>query len=369
MASPITSLTPIDPFPTRELPQDRFDAAVRTNMSQLSTMVTQLNTFVTSYNSNVPSITFINDNSSIITSVPTYATQAKNAASRAEIAAENAEAVAGIGIATTSVAGISKPDGEEVTIAQNGTLGLDFTNAVVGFDNSFPVYDRGMNVYRSANGIACTVEYEGWDGTQRKFEILDCAYCPTGTYQFGTYGTNSGNPDFSGTGTSGNNYLTATGSLADYATTDLPPSENFSGFKANWGSKFTTDLTAKNLCATWMTYRDSYDSYTTPTLGVPAVQACTSITVDGGGWVLPNEWELAICFIVADLRDKIDPTAISYPLCKIGKTHENGRFRGNHFFSATENTSNREWVCAGTGYIATAYKYRSYCVLPIREIQ
>ena len=71
MAQQITSLTPIDPFPSRVLPQDRFDQAVRTNMSQLSGMIEELN-------------------ESFIPSVNTISTQVENNASTASTAATTA---------------------------------------------------------------------------------------------------------------------------------------------------------------------------------------------------------------------------------------------------------------------------------------
>ena len=71
MAQQITTLTPIDTFPSRVLPQDRFDQAVRTNMDQLSGMISELN-------------------SSFIPSVNTISTQVENNASTASTAATTA---------------------------------------------------------------------------------------------------------------------------------------------------------------------------------------------------------------------------------------------------------------------------------------
>ena len=71
MAQQIATLTPINPFPSRVLPQDRFDQAVRTNMDQLSGMVSELN-------------------SSFIPSVNTISTQAENNANTASTKAAEA---------------------------------------------------------------------------------------------------------------------------------------------------------------------------------------------------------------------------------------------------------------------------------------
>lgn len=78
MAQQITSLTPIDPFPSRVLPQDRFDQAVRTNMSQLSGMIGELN------DSFIPSV------NTISTQVEEDASTASTKASQANTSATNA---------------------------------------------------------------------------------------------------------------------------------------------------------------------------------------------------------------------------------------------------------------------------------------
>ena len=39
----IPNLTPVEPWPSRKLPQDRFDASVKTAMDQMSVMVGELN--------------------------------------------------------------------------------------------------------------------------------------------------------------------------------------------------------------------------------------------------------------------------------------------------------------------------------------
>ena len=53
---------------------------------------------------------------------PTYENNSKYYADQARIYEESAAAIVGIGIATTSTAGIVKPDGTTITVAQDGTI-------------------------------------------------------------------------------------------------------------------------------------------------------------------------------------------------------------------------------------------------------
>ena len=102
MAQQITTLTPIDPFPSRVLPQDRFDQAVRTNMSQLSDMVAQLNSdFIPDANALA---TEVENNAS---TASTKATQAANSATTATNKASEATTAASTATTKASQASTS----------------------------------------------------------------------------------------------------------------------------------------------------------------------------------------------------------------------------------------------------------------------
>jgi len=162
MAQQISALTPIDPFPSRVLPQDRFDQAVRTNMSQLSDMIGELN------NSFIPSVNTIstqveNDASTASTSATTAtnkaqeattaagtattkageastsATTASNKAGEAAASALLAQQVVGSGLATTSNAGLVKPDGTTISVGSDGRIAKN-------------VYTSNVNIYVSKTG-------------------------------------------------------------------------------------------------------------------------------------------------------------------------------------------------------------------------
>jgi len=89
MATQIPTLTPIDPFPTRALPQDRFDATVKTNMDQLEQMIDELNTyFITAVNA--ISTQTAADATTCTQKASAAATSATNAANSATAAANSA---------------------------------------------------------------------------------------------------------------------------------------------------------------------------------------------------------------------------------------------------------------------------------------
>ena len=96
----IKSLTPIDPFPSRTLPQQRFDDAVRTNMQQLQTMVDEINDdFIANVNAASSEIdekygTTINKAAEASWSASNAATSETNAARSASSAQSSATAAA-----------------------------------------------------------------------------------------------------------------------------------------------------------------------------------------------------------------------------------------------------------------------------------
>ncbi len=92
MATQISQLTPIDPFPTRILPQERFDDAVRINMAQTSGMVGELNSdFIPKVNAISRQVeTDASTASTKATQAANSATTATNKASEASTSASTA---------------------------------------------------------------------------------------------------------------------------------------------------------------------------------------------------------------------------------------------------------------------------------------
>jgi hypothetical protein len=129
------------------------------------------------------------------------------------------------------------------------------------------------------------------------------------------------------------------------------------------------DKTAKQNCDEWMTrksYKDS-DSIT----GVPAVQHCRSVTINGVACDLPNVQELMLMFLEADAIDSLDPTVAQYPTYALGSANTAGfwNFGGaKHASSSTESDGYSVRSVEGNGKCQTAYKYSEIGVAPVLEI-
>ncbi len=140
----IPKLSPVDQFPVRKEPQERFDQKVKTSMTQLHTMVDELNTgVIPAMNGHIEVAQYIEEHLSEIQAAPGYADRAEKAASRAELnaqkgevfaaqtkenaeeakgAADRAVAVAGVDLATVEKAGLVRPDGDSITVDKFGVI-------------------------------------------------------------------------------------------------------------------------------------------------------------------------------------------------------------------------------------------------------
>ena len=122
---PIPTLTTVDEWPTRRLPQSTFDTSVRTSMNQMSTMVGELNSAV------IPGINAVTDNVNTVvanlaaiqaapTNAANAAASATAAAGSATSAANSATSAAESAAAAAAVTGLPNPtghDGEVLSVA------------------------------------------------------------------------------------------------------------------------------------------------------------------------------------------------------------------------------------------------------------
>lgn len=211
MATQIPALTPIDPFPTRALPQDRFDTTVKNNMDQLEQMIDELNTyFITSVNaiSNqtaADATTCTQKASAAATSATnaansastastkasqaansaTAANQAKEAALAAQQAAEaadqHASTLVDITIATTSKAGLVKPDNSTITVDGNGVIAAIAApwSGITGKPSSYTPSSHPHGNITNAGAIGSTASLPIITGTN-------------GVLQTGSFGNSAG---------------------------------------------------------------------------------------------------------------------------------------------------------------------------------
>lgn len=121
----IPTLTNVDQWPTRKLPQSTFDTSVRTSMNQMSTMVGELNSAV------IPGINAVTDNVNMVVAnlaaiqaapanAANAAASATAAAGSATSAANSATSAAESAAAAAAVTGLPSPtghDGEVLSVA------------------------------------------------------------------------------------------------------------------------------------------------------------------------------------------------------------------------------------------------------------
>ena len=163
----IPNLTPVDPWPSRKLPQDRFDASVKTAMDQMSVMVGELNDFfIPAANKTSEAINTLNPDLPAIRDAPNQAAaaaasaeaaagsadaaaesvsaaaqevekakgevvnaqaeveRARTEADRAKAEADRAQSIAEVGPATVEKLGLVKPDGKTTQTTEDGTLSV-----------------------------------------------------------------------------------------------------------------------------------------------------------------------------------------------------------------------------------------------------
>ena len=141
MAQQITTLTPIDPFPSRVLPQDRFDQAVRTNMDQLSGMISELNS------SFIPSVNTISTQVEANKNTASQkATEASNSANTANQKATEASNSASTASQKAAQAGTSATNAENSATAAATTVSAIMVNSGDDGAASHNCFYRGKNL-------------------------------------------------------------------------------------------------------------------------------------------------------------------------------------------------------------------------------
>lgn len=235
--------------------------------------------------------------------------------------------------------------------------------------------ERGFALSRSPNDISTIVTYKSpADGeTDMKMEVIDAAY-RANKCKFGTFKKNTSLKDCNTIGAHGGWYFNDTVPTVD-CQEELPPDYNATNLYANW-SNLKNDLSAKENCDVWMTFTDYTDSTALadggPITGVPAVQYARGLTVDGGGWQVPNMYQLIVIFLLSEEIDALDPTAFANPTKALGR-HANpaGRFvfdGENAAWSSTEYNADRVRYMYSNGLCDHNRKFFGRAVIPIREI-
>ena len=229
---------------------------------------------------------------------------------------------------------------------------------------------NGFELKRSSNGVATTIRYHwptssGGLGEIRKMEVIDAAYrntsiayAPSSAYNY----DNTALTNFSSAGNDGSWYIYNNTSYS--YTTALTSVFTNSLICSQWRNLYS-DKTAKENTDAWMANsyfnKSGYAPYWT-----------RSLTVDGGNWDIPNEFQLMVIFCCSDLLDEMDPTFSSNKSKGLGYKATNGRFRMNttyaRIWSSTESSSDAVRYVGYTGNCLYVNKTSTYGVVPIREL-
>ena len=121
----IPTLTNVDQWPTRKLPQSTFDTSVRTSMNQMSTMTSELNSgVIPGINAVAADVDLVVANLAAIQAAPTHAADAAESATAAAGSATSAATselnAAASAAAAAAITGLPSPtghDGEVLSVA------------------------------------------------------------------------------------------------------------------------------------------------------------------------------------------------------------------------------------------------------------
>ena len=140
----IQALTPVDKWPARKLPQERFDTAVKRSMDQMSGMVGQLNDeFIPAVNSISPGVDTVVNNLSAIQAAPGHAASAADSATAAAASAATATEQAGI---ATDKAGEAHGSAQAASASEAAAAG----SAATATEQAVIATDKAEDAARSA---------------------------------------------------------------------------------------------------------------------------------------------------------------------------------------------------------------------------
>ena len=242
-------------------------------------------------------------------------------------------------------------------------LGTSSMSAAVNVFVAVPTTTAsGRTIYRHSSDKGCVIEFDHF-GTTKKVFWADAAYRTKA--KFGTYGTDSSNPNISGSSF----YATSTGS--SIGAKDAIGTVTDATLKTK-NTNFQNDLSMRTLCDTWMTYEGQTDSQNIT--GVPAVRHCRNTLTDvfTGGCDLPDIYTLCVAFIEGKTIDALDPTAAANPTKAMSEdinTSGHGYMDGaSYCWSSSECASVDCWRVHSNGLVYGDGKNNEYGVCPAREI-
>ena len=198
--------------------------------------------------------------------------------------------------------------------------------------------DNKATVIGNTDGTPFTI-----NGKQVWIAVLDAAYRGV-SIKFGTYGTDTSLPNMSGS------WGTMTQGETETAMDARAAAEiNDSTFN----------------CNAWMTYTGHTDTQSIK--GVPAVEMCRALSLDGTPCDLPTAKVLMRIWQHRDYIDSMDPTAAANTAKKLSNWGF-GSANGAAVWSSSEYGSNYAVYVYSSGHVYRDNKYAQFGVVPVLEI-
>lgn len=258
-------------------------------------------------------------------------------------------------------------DGETYNIAIQ-YIGSNYSNWSISkkfiYNKSIFTTDSNRKLYRHSSNEGTVLEFLD-KNILRKVVILDAKYRNIG--KFGTYNIN--NPkltDFTQNNSSSNTYLNG---IAYYAPQNLIPIGD-STINTIWTT--VDNKTSKQNNDSWMGYAETTDNQNIK--GVPCVEHCRSININGTNAELPNFNTLARIIIEASNINELDPSISEYPNYQLGKYNPNGTaimfpdtYNGS-FCSSTESAATTIRIITPSANCGKYLKNVILGIIPIIEI-
>jgi hypothetical protein len=141
----------------------------------------------------------------------------------------------------------------------------------------------------------------------------------------------------------------------EYLTPNTTDAQIYAAMSSETGNSLSN-------CNVWMLYANQIDSQNT--VGVPAVQFCRGLDIDGIVFDCPDIIDLCAVFCARQWIDLLDPYTTQYPTFSL----MNWGFGKSYVWSSSEYSSTTVWNVSTNGLVYFTIKNYEVGVLPVAAI-
>ena len=223
---------------------------------------------------------------------------------------------------------------------------------LVGGSEADPILlPNGRKLWISESGNRWVLEYSR-GSVRRKITGPWCNHRTTA--KFGTYGTDTSLVNVAMVSTKLDAIWNPT-SRGNYLTPNTTDAQIYAAMSSETGNGHSN-------CDVWMTYASQTDSQNI--VGVPAVQFCRDLNIDGMVFDCPDIIDLCAVFCARQWIDLLDPYTTQYPTFSL----MNWGFGKSYVWSSSECTSGYVWDVNTDGGVLGIVKGLECGVLPVAAI-